>query len=66
MQLGAVITWYHDITYITAVTITEYDLQFEPMHKDTQLIALMGKLWRVFSDAFSENWPHYNGTALYL
>ena len=34
--------------------------------KDTPYLALTGELWGVFSEYFWENWPRYNGTALYL
>ena len=34
--------------------------------KDAQYIALTGELWGVFCKYFWENWPRYNGTALYL
>ena len=33
---------------------------------DTLYLALMGELWVVFCEDFGENWPRYNGTALYL
>ena len=26
----------------------------------------MGKLWGAFCEDFRENWPHYNGTSLYI
>ena len=31
----------------------------------TPYLALTGELWGVFSEYFLENWPRYNGTALY-
>ena len=34
--------------------------------KDTPYIVLMGELCGVFYEDFSENWLHYNGTALYI
>ena len=32
---------------------------------DTPYLALAGELWGVYYDKFEENWPRYNGTALY-
>ena len=32
---------------------------------DTHYLALMGELWGVYCKDFGENWPCYNGTALY-
>ena len=34
--------------------------------KDTPYLALMGELWGDFCEDFGENWPRYDGTALYL
>ena len=34
--------------------------------KDTPYLALTGELWGVFREYLWENWPRYNGTALYL
>ena len=34
--------------------------------KDTPYLALMGELCGVFCEKLGENWPRYNGTALYL
>ena len=33
--------------------------------KDTPYLTLTGELWDVFCEYFWENWPRYNGTALY-
>ena len=33
--------------------------------KDTLYIALTGELWGVYHGKFEENWPYYNGIALY-
>ena len=33
--------------------------------KNTPYLALTGEIWGVFCEYFWENWPHYNGTALY-
>ena len=34
--------------------------------KDTPLLALMAELWGVFCKYHGENWPRYNGIALYI
>ena len=34
--------------------------------KDTPHLTLMGKPWGVFCEYFWENWPRYDGTALYF
>ena len=34
--------------------------------KDTPNLSLTGELWGVFCKYFWENWPYYNGTALYF
>ena len=34
--------------------------------KDTPYPALTGELWVVCYEALGENWPRYNGTALYV
>ena len=36
------------------------------IHKDTPYLALTGEIWGVFCGYLWENWPRYNGTALYL
>ena len=33
---------------------------------DTPLVPLMGELWGVCCRDIGENWPRYNGTALYM
>ena len=33
---------------------------------DTPYLALTGELWGVYYENYEENWPRYNGTALYL
>ena len=33
---------------------------------DTRYLALTGELWGVYCDDMGENWPRYNGTALYM
>ena len=32
---------------------------------DTPYLALTGELWGVYYEDLEENWPHYDGTALY-
>ena len=54
-------TW-EDIAYITVVTGAEYESEIEST-KDTPY--LTSKLWFVFCENFEENWPCYNGTALW-
>ena len=34
--------------------------------KDTPYLALMGEIWCSFCENFGENWPGYNGIALYI
>ena len=34
--------------------------------KDTPYLALPGKLWGVCCEDLGENWPCYNGIALYI
>ena len=34
--------------------------------KDAPYLALTGELWGIFCKYFWENWPRYNGTALYI
>ena len=48
---------------------TEIEAEYESdagSTKDTPYLALMGELWGVFCGYFWENWPRYNGTALYI
>ena len=33
--------------------------------KDTPYLALTGELWAVLCEYLWENWPRYNGTAMY-
>ena len=33
---------------------------------DTPYFTLTGELWGVFCEYIAENWPRYNGTALYF
>ena len=52
---------WHDIAYMAAVPEAWYKSEREPT-KDTPYLAPTGELW----GAFQENWPRYNGTALYF
>ena len=55
---------HHDITYDIAITVAggESDIRITT---DTPYMALTGELWSVYREDFGENWPRYNGTALY-
>ena len=55
----------HDITYITALTSTEYINPSLNSQKNTPYHALTCELWGVFHEGFSENRLRYNCTALY-
>ena len=56
---------FHDITYGTAKTVAECELDFR-ITTDTPYLALTGELWSVFCEDSGENWPRYDGTALYI
>ena len=45
--------------------MAEYQSDGEPT-KDTLYLTLTGELWGAFCEYLSENWPGYNGTALYF
>ena len=46
---------------------TGAEYQSDPVStKDTPYLALAGELWGVFCEYLWQNWPRYNGTALYL
>ena len=47
-----------------AGTGAEYQSDAEP-EKDTTYVALTDELWGVFCEYLWDNWPRYNGTALY-
>ena len=48
------------------ITGTQAEYQLDAgSTKDTPYLALMGGLWGVFCEYLWENWPRYNGTALY-
>ena len=47
------------------MTEAEYESQFEPT-KYIPYLTLTGELWDVFCEDLWKNWPHYNGTALYM
>ena len=49
------------------ITVTLIDYQSDAgFTKDTPYLALTGELWDVFYEYVWENWPRYNGTALYM
>ena len=56
---------YHDITYVTAITVAESETDFR-ITAHTAYLALRGELWGVFCEDFGEKWPRYNSTALYM
>ena len=47
------------------MTGSEYLSDFK-LTKDTPYLTLIGELRGVFYEYLQENWPHYNGTALYI
>ena len=47
------------------MTKAKHDTDFE-LTLDTPYLALTGKVWGVYREYFGENWPRYNGTALYF
>ena len=47
------------------MTAVEYESDFK-LTTDTPYLALMGELWGVCCEDIEENWPCYNGTALYF
>ena len=55
---------YHDITYDTAITVAESESDIK-ITTVTPYLALTGELCGVYCEDFGENWPRYNGTALY-
>ena len=57
-------TTCHDNANDTALTATEDKCDFKHT-TDTPYLALTGELWGVHYENFEENWPRYNGTALY-
>ena len=57
--------FFHDITYGTAMAVAELRWNFK-FTTDTPYLALTGELWGVCCKDIGENWPHYNGSALYL
>ena len=56
---------YEDISYGTAITVTESESDFR-ITTDTPYLALTDELWGVYCEDIGENWPCYNGTALYF
>ena len=64
IQLRALITQSNLSSYGTAMTAIERKSDLK-LTTDTPYLALTGKLWGVYYVNF-EDWPRYNGTALYL
>ena len=56
---------YHDITYDTAITVAEGELDIR-ITTDTPYLALTGELWVIYCEDLGKDWPRYNGTALYV
>ena len=65
IQLCAVITVQYNMSHTTALPDAEHksDLTFT---KDTPYLALTVELRSVSCEDLGENWPRYNGTALYM
>ena len=55
----------HDITYDTVITVAEIGSDIR-ITTDSLYLALTGDLWGAYCEDFRENWPRYNGTALYM
>ena len=55
----------HNIAYSTPVTEAEHKSEFE-FTAGSPYLALTGELWGVCCEELGENWPRYNGTALYF
>ena len=60
-----VIDRFHCILCCSTVTDAEQKSEFV-FTKDNPCLALTGELWGVYCEYFGENWPRYNGTALYM
>ena len=56
---------HYDITSDTAITAAESESDIR-ITTDTPYLALTGELWGVCCEDLGENWPRYNGTALYV
>ena len=67
IQLGAVITWSNIVRYYIH-NYTNWDrISIRCwITKDTPYLALTGELRGIFCEYMWENWPRYNGTALYI
>ena len=57
---------YNAVQYIKIAGIEAEYQSDAGSTNDTLYLALMGELWGVFCEYLSENWPHFNGTTLYL
>ena len=56
--------YIYQLTYRNTVTAAEHKTDIR-LTKDTPYHALTGELWCVCCGDCGENWPRYNGTALY-
>ena len=67
IQSSTVITRYNlsDITRSKAITTTENNSESR-IKTDTPYLALTGELWGFCCEHFRNNWPRYNGTALFM
>ena len=59
---GTVECRYNMVQFIMTATEHKSDIK---LTADTPYLTLTGELWGVCHENFEENWPHYNGTALY-
>ena len=48
-----------------ARSLAEYQSKVAPTKDNPYFTLMIGELWFVFCEYFGENWPHYNGPALY-
>ena len=66
IQSSAIITWSNIVRYYINNYRNWGRISIRCLiHKDNSYIALNGELWGVFCEYFWENWPNFNGTALY-
>ena len=56
---------YHWMTYNTKMTVGERKSDFK-FKTDTPYLARDNELWGVYCEDLGENWPCYNGTALFV
>ena len=66
IQSSAIITWSNiDITLIIIEPEAEYQSDAGST-KDAPYLALTVELWGVFCEYLWDDWPRYNGIALYM